>query len=283
MKNRYLKTKAPTMVDLSSIVRDRQAWHTRRYVNSAMIERLKSAILATGHIVPLILARCPEGRLLIVCGLIRLLAAEELGYVEIPAVIFDDINEEHLLLIALTEQETRAPLTTLERGWSLQKLLQFHNERGHDTKPTALGRELGWDKGDVSKALTAARGIPEKTVAAIATRSGCDVADLVSMSRRAAYAIGKASDAGERQRLLEAAATAIAAGQNVTKAVEEARAAQKPCANGSSKKQAGADTKSATKSNNRWPFRQQAFSRLFSVLKRLVSRLRSVFYQAPIT
>lgn len=88
------------------------------------LQSLRSSIKAIGLIQPVLLRKKKEGYQ-IVCGFRRVWALRELGTCEMPAIVFEEQERNHLELFLLTLQEnlTTRGFNAVEKAIALQKLI----------------------------------------------------------------------------------------------------------------------------------------------------------------
>jgi ParB-like chromosome segregation protein Spo0J len=219
-----LKPQTLAHIPLAAICREPRSWHARIVVHLSSVRRLARAIQCTGLVVPITVVRIGPGRYAYVTGLLRILAAEALGHTEIPAIVLPASGDETLLLAAVAAQETQVPLTTLERGWALERLFDLRLQAGKPSTQAQIALEVGMDKGDMSLALLAARSIPQSHAAELAGRYGITPEHIAGLSRAAVRLVARAP-VEHRDRLLGAACEALARGENATRAVRAGRKA----------------------------------------------------------
>jgi ParB family chromosome partitioning protein len=88
---------------------------------------LAASVRQYGVIQPLILARSPQaGRYLLIAGERRLIAARQAGLLEVPAILREASDQQHLEL-ALIENIQRADLSPLEQADAYRQLAEEFN------------------------------------------------------------------------------------------------------------------------------------------------------------
>jgi ParB family chromosome partitioning protein len=91
------------------------------------LDELAASIRQYGVIQPLILARSPQvGRYLLIAGERRLMAARQAGLIEVPAILREASDQQHLEL-ALIENIQRADLSPLEQADAYRQLVEEFN------------------------------------------------------------------------------------------------------------------------------------------------------------
>jgi ParB family chromosome partitioning protein len=91
------------------------------------LEELAASVRQYGVIQPLILARSPQaGRYLLIAGERRLIAARQAGLLEVPAILREASDQQHLEL-ALIENIQRADLSPLEQADAYRQLAEEFN------------------------------------------------------------------------------------------------------------------------------------------------------------
>jgi ParB-like chromosome segregation protein Spo0J len=223
-RKKPLKLQTLVHVPLAAICRKPGPWHTRIVAQPSVVQRLARAIQKTGLVVPITVVQIGPGLYAYVTGLLRILAAEALGHTEIPAIVLPAGGDETLLLAAVAAQEAHVPLTTLERGWALERLLDLRLQAGRFSKQAQIALEVGLSEGDLSLALRAAKAIPVAHAEALSGRYGITAEHIASLSRSALRVVARAP-AEHRDRLLGVACEALARGDNATEAVGAARTA----------------------------------------------------------
>ena len=218
-----INVRTSTTIPIASIRREVQPWHIRTSTRAEDVERLARAIENTKEVVPITVVQVGEGNYDYVTGLIRIQALERLGESHIPAIVLTTHDDEALLRTALAEQEVRFPLGTLERGWAITRLLVMRQERGLPAAQNRVAEELGLDRGDVSTAIRAARAIPFDRARELAREYDLELTQIAALPRTPLRAIARTEDVEERDRLIEAALSAVASGESPTRAVAEAR------------------------------------------------------------
>jgi ParB/RepB/Spo0J family partition protein len=246
-----LRAREVLPIPLSEIRREQKPYHVRVHIADEEVERLASAIRATKDVVPIRVLRSSEGYDL-VFGLLRLLAVEHLGYETIPAIIEEQADDEALLRLALLEQEIRFPLRHLERGWALSRLQRLREERGLPFRQADLVEATGLDKGTVSASLRAAKVLAEDRAKGLAAAHGIGIEEIAGLGRAQVRKIVGAENEEVRERIIDAACSAIAAGESPAEAVAEIV---------------------ATVSQSS---RKGRFGRLRAFLRRAISRIRQV-------
>jgi hypothetical protein len=202
-----------------------QPWHVRRMPARDDIVRLAGAIGTTGYITPVRLIRTPRGYQC-VSGILRILAARELGHTTIPALVSEAGNDAHLLLLeAFADQDATSPPSELERAWALAQLQQLLRERNEPFRNVDIAALTGLDKGTVSSALKAASALPEHVVRQVATHHGIDPEAIVRLPREPLRRIARASPE-DRRALVEQASREIRGGRKPGRAVMEATQVQ---------------------------------------------------------
>lgn len=225
-----LHPREPAMVAIAQIRLTARPWHLR--VASPALERsilqLALAIQVTGRITPIEILRHDDRAFDLVAGYRRLRAAERLGHVTIPAFILTDAVPYVLLRDALIEQERHVPLSELERGWAIDRLIGLAEQTGRTVTQAHIARELRLDRGSVSGALRSARAVPETCAEQLAAEYGIEPGQIAAMSRRAVRMIRESVERGEADRLLRAACAALQQDADVHAALRDARSAARP-------------------------------------------------------
>lgn len=95
----------------------------RKVFDREAIEQLAESIKERGLLQPLVVRRC-GGSYEVICGERRYRAAKLAGLVDVPVIIRPATDEQAILLM-LTENDEREPLTTLERAQAYERLRQM--------------------------------------------------------------------------------------------------------------------------------------------------------------
>ena len=94
----------------------------RRHFAPEDLEELTASIGQHGVLQPLLVSESEPGRYVLIAGERRWRAARSAGLLEVPAVIRERLEEEHLLELALVENLQRSDLTPLEEARAYEQL-----------------------------------------------------------------------------------------------------------------------------------------------------------------
>jgi hypothetical protein len=127
-----------TSVKLNTIKSDltdfRDKTEERKDRESEEFEQLKFSIRTHGVVTPIHLAETSKG-LELIDGRRRILAARQLGLVEVPAIIIQGKTEQDLAVVTLIQNLHRKNLNDIEKARGTAKLFKLH---GYDLK-TVIG------------------------------------------------------------------------------------------------------------------------------------------------
>jgi ParB family transcriptional regulator, chromosome partitioning protein len=98
----------------------------RGSLDMTALERLSGTIMERGIIEPLVVRRMSGGlKFEIICGERRFRAAKMAGLTDLPAIVRESVDDREMLLLMLTENDEREPLTALERAQAYERLKQM--------------------------------------------------------------------------------------------------------------------------------------------------------------
>lgn len=126
----------PTQVDLDLLVPNPR--QPRTYIDDARLEELAQSIRANGVIQPLLIRRI-EGRFEIVAGERRWRAAQRAGLLKVPVVV-REVDDDHLLQIALIENIQRDDLNPIEEAQAYRRLIDEH-QLSQEELSSAVGKD----------------------------------------------------------------------------------------------------------------------------------------------
>jgi ParB family chromosome partitioning protein len=148
----------PVELDLDRLVPNRH--QPRGHLDDPHLDDLARSITANGVIQPIIVRRNGDGYE-IVAGERRWRAAQRAGLMRVPVVV-RDIDDDHLLQVALIENIQREDLNPIEEAQAYRKLADdFH--LGQDEIAASVGK----DRSSVANYLRLLR-LPEEVRAAVA-------------------------------------------------------------------------------------------------------------------
>jgi ParB family transcriptional regulator, chromosome partitioning protein len=126
----------PTQMDLDLLVPNPR--QPRTYIDEARLEELAQSIRSNGVIQPLLVRRV-EGRFEIVAGERRWRAAQRAGLLKVPIVV-RDVDDDHLLQIALIENIQRDDLNPIEEAQAYRRLIDDH-QLSQEELSSAVGKD----------------------------------------------------------------------------------------------------------------------------------------------
>jgi ParB family chromosome partitioning protein len=126
----------PTQMDLDLLVPNPR--QPRTYIDEARLEELAQSIRTNGVIQPLLVRRV-EGRFEIVAGERRWRAAQRAGLLKVP-IVLREVDDDHLLQIALIENIQRDDLNPIEEAQAYRRLIDEH-QLSQEELSSAVGKD----------------------------------------------------------------------------------------------------------------------------------------------
>jgi ParB/RepB/Spo0J family partition protein len=127
------------LINVSKI--DPNPYQTRLTYNAESMEELKTSIKQLGIVTPLVVRPIGD-RFQLVSGSRRLLAAQELGLKEVPAIV-KELSDKEVMEITITENLQREDLNAIEEALGFQKLLEEFNYT-HEKLAERLGKSRSY-------------------------------------------------------------------------------------------------------------------------------------------
>ena len=112
----------------------------RTYFNESDLKELSQSIKEKGVIQPLIVTNGGEDTYELIAGERRLRASKMAGLKKVPVVVWDVVDENSLLELALIENVQRTDLNPIEEAEAYRKLIDTF---GHTQDETARRVEIG--------------------------------------------------------------------------------------------------------------------------------------------
>jgi ParB family chromosome partitioning protein len=138
------ESERPTQIDLDLLVPNPR--QPRTYIDEARLEELAQSIRTNGVIQPLLVRRV-EGRFEIVAGERRWRAAQRAGLLKVP-IVLREVDDDHLLQIALIENIQRDDLNPIEEAQAYRRLIDEHQ-----LSQEALSAAVGKDRATIANYL----------------------------------------------------------------------------------------------------------------------------------
>ena len=142
----------PTHIDLDLLGPNPR--QPRTHIDEARLEELAQSIRMNGVIQPLLVRRV-DGRYEIVAGERRWRAAQRAGLLKVPIVV-RDVDDDHLLQIALIENIQRDDLNPIEEAQAYRRLTDEHHLSQEE-----LAAAVGKDRATIANYLRLLRLPPE--------------------------------------------------------------------------------------------------------------------------
>lgn len=150
----------------------RSPFQPRRTVErDESFEVLVDSVKSHGVLHPVVVRELADGSLELLAGERRLEAAKACGHPTIPARVLSNVSDVAAQGIALTENCTRANLSTWEQAQTLGALKALCASEGLDTDVRSLARLVGVSKSLAADLIMVAERLDERVLAAVEQNS----------------------------------------------------------------------------------------------------------------